>query len=123
MNTNDVTQVGAHSLVLTIGFLNPLYTQTIQQTILVTVLHPCKKTLITTTQTLPNLTYKFSEPALLSPFSAFVDSVATDYATSALCNLVYSINLAADATTFGVTIKTSPSLQIEVLALDKSLIG
>lgn len=122
-NTNDVTQVGNISVVLTIGFLNPLYKQTIQQTITVTVLHPCKKTLIASTQSLSNLTYTIGDPALLNPFTAFTNTVASEYATPSLCNLVYSLSPADDATDFGVTILTSPSLQIRVLVLDKNLVN
>ena len=76
------------------------------------MLHPCKTTLISSTQTLPNLIYSFGSPALLSPFSAFADSVASDYATPGLCSLTYSIGPAANAVAFGVTVLTTPSLEI-----------
>jgi hypothetical protein len=78
-DTNDLSYVGTHELVLTIGFQNPLFKQTLQQTLTVSVLHPCKKTIITSQQVILEKAYTFGSQALLSPFSAFEDSVASDY--------------------------------------------
>ena len=69
------------------------------------------------------MSYIFGSPALFRPFSAFEDTVASDYSNPGLCKLTYSLSFAADAERFGVTIETTPSLQIKVQALDQTLLG
>jgi hypothetical protein len=86
-------------------------------------LHPCKKTVITSQQVILEKAYTFGTKALLSPFSAFEDSVSNEYQIPELCQLTYSISTLADAARFGVTIETSPSLQIKVHTLDHLLVG
>jgi hypothetical protein len=56
------------------------------------------------------MAYTFGSLALIRPFSAFEDSVESAYGTPGICQLTYSLSIAADAERFGVTIETAPSL-------------
>ena len=108
---------------LVVGFAEASYTQTITEIISVTLLHPCKLTLITTAQTIADQQYVFGDPTLLISFSAFADSVSVEYGIAGLCALTYSLSLATDATAYGATILTTPSLQISVLTTNNLLFG
>jgi hypothetical protein len=57
---------------------------------------------------------------MTQPFSAFSDSEATYYGVPTLCSLTYSLSLAADATTFGVSLVGS---SIQVYTTNTALIG
>jgi len=107
---------------LTIGFANPVFTATLTQTITVQLLHPCVTTLITTSQTIGALQYTFGDPAVLTAFLDFGDSVSLDYNLPGFCPLVYTLDPPATASSFGASIQTSP-LAISVLTTDTSLMG
>jgi len=49
VTTNDPTKAGTYNVSVVIGFVNAGFTNTITQTISVTLLHPCKLTVITST--------------------------------------------------------------------------
>lgn len=84
------------------------------------MLHPCKQTIITSTQTISDIVYIETNVASTGTFVAFQDSVATAYSLPALCALTYSIGDATDATTYGVT---KSGFTISVLTSNVSLIG
>ena len=59
---------------------------------------------------------------MLTPITAFSDSVSTQYSTPTLCALTYSLSLAADATTYGATVD-SATLKISVYTVSTALVG
>ena len=64
----------------------------------------------------------FGDPTLVTPFTAFDDTVSTEYAMPGLCALAYSLSLAADATNYAVLVDSiAPS--ISVLTTNNALIG
>jgi hypothetical protein len=67
--------------------------------------------------------FYLGDTAMSKVFTAWTDTVSTAYAVAGLCNLSYSLLPGADATTFGVTIVTTPSLAIRVITTNSSLIG
>lgn len=70
----------------------------------VQLLSPCQITQLTTTQTIADITFNFGSPAVLVPFAEFDDSEAMCYGMPGLCGVVYSINMPADASAYGVTV-------------------
>jgi hypothetical protein len=48
INTNDYLLAGTPTVTLTVKFLNVLYMATLNDPVVVTLLHPCKLTAITT---------------------------------------------------------------------------
>jgi len=102
--TNDYTLATTYTVNLVINFANPLYLSTLTQTLSLTLLHPCKITLITTSQVINPITYPFGGAAVLTAFTNFADTVSVEYGLPTLCGLVYTLSLAADATTYGTTI-------------------
>ena len=86
----------------------------------VVLLHPCKVTSITSSQTISTIIYPFGDPTVNTPYVAFADSVATQYATPALCGLVYSIIDPTSATNFGVALS---GMQITAWTNNNALIG
>ena len=48
VTTNDYTLANTHSVNIVVRFVNPSYLSTITQNLYVTLLHPCKSTVITT---------------------------------------------------------------------------
>jgi len=88
----------------------------------VTLLHPCKKTLLTTSQTIADIYYTSGDPALLTSFASFDDSVAAQYNVIGLCAPVYSLESISDATAYEVT-ADSAGLYISVHSSNQFLIG
>jgi hypothetical protein len=88
----------------------------------VTLLHPCKTTVISTAS-ITNKQFYLGDTALSQIFTAWTDTVSTAYAVAGLCNLSYSLFPEADATNFGVTLVTTPSLAIRVITTNSLLIG
>ena len=120
--SSDYTaHVGLFTVTITVGFLN--FTPTITQTFDLEVLHPCKITQITTTQTIPDISFPFGGTALLTPFTNFDDTVSTEYGITDLCVLSYSLELAADATAYGTSIIAGAPPNIQVLTNDPLLKG
>lgn len=85
-----------------------------------TLLHPCKKTLLTTTQTIADISYTYPVSPLVKPFSAFADSVGVAYSNPTLCGLTYSLSDPTDASNFGVSLN---GFNIEVSSVDITRIG
>ena len=52
-----------------------------------------------------------------------MDSVSTEYSIPGLCSLVYSLELAADATAYIVTIVEGTPNQIQVATTNTALVG
>lgn len=77
---------------------------TLTETFTVNLLHPCKLTVIKTTQTILDIVYPLGNPSLSTPFVEFGDTVSGEYGVIGLCGLVYSLELAADATRYGTSI-------------------
>ena len=122
VTTNDYLLAGTYTVNLVIGFQRVDLTQTTTQQISVELIHPCKQTLLTTPQTIDDMSYMFGDAALITPFMPFDDSVAIQYGVAGLCNLLYSLELASDATNYGVTVDSvAPS--ISVLTTNNLLIG
>jgi hypothetical protein len=109
---------------MTVKFANTAYPSTITQALSVTLIHPCKTTIITTTQTISNVIYNYGGPATQQLFTQFSDTVSSQYGVPGLCSLTYTLALSADATAFGVSILfISPNYYIQVLTLDLALMG
>jgi hypothetical protein len=121
INTNDALLAGSQTVTLTVKFQNPLFTATLDDTVTVTLLHPCKVTTITSSQTIPDITYGVTTAAVLTPFTAFTDNVSALYPNPPLlCGLSYHIENAATAAADGVTIS---GMNIRVQTNDLLLIG
>lgn len=97
-----------------------MYVATRTDNIVVTFLHACKITVISSAQPAIAITYSLCQTALLSPFVAFSDSVSVAYSQPTLCGLVYSFTVPTDATPFGVTIS---GLNISTYLTDVAKIG
>ena len=121
VTTNDYNLAGIQTLEIIIGFQRPDLTQTLTEVIQVVLLHPCKLTQITLTQSVSDTSILFGDPAVIAPF-AFTDSVATQYGVPGLCALSLTLSPSADAATFGVTLD-SVGLTITVYPPNKLLIG
>jgi hypothetical protein len=117
VTTNDYSLAGPYTVNLVVGFSRADLTMTFTQTFSVKLLHPCKTTVITTSQNIASITHQFGDPVTITSFTAYSDSVATQYGVSSLCALVYSLTVASDATSFGVTVNSS-SLKISTLPTD-----
>ena len=76
INTNQFVSASV-SLTITIKFANTAYTSTITKSVIATFVHPCKQTVITTSQTIPTLTLTFGDTPVTHAFSSFANSVAT----------------------------------------------
>lgn len=74
--TNDYTLATTYSVNLVINFANPLYLGTLTQTLSLTLLHPCKITLITTSQVINPITFPFGGTTVLTPYTIFADTVS-----------------------------------------------
>lgn len=107
VNTNDVLLAGSHVVVITIGYTDPLYTQTSTVSISVTINHPCILTVISSSQTISDIYYLLGDPKLNIPFVLFSDSVSAEYGNPTLCALTYQLSLASDATNFGASVNSS----------------
>lgn len=70
---------------MTVGFSRPDLAMTLVQNFMVTLLHPCKVTLITTPQIMPPLDFMFGSPTTIMPFLDFDDSASTEYGVPGLC--------------------------------------
>ena len=124
VTTNDYNLTGITSVSLVVTFADVNLTQSITETLSVTLLHPSKTTIISSTQTIPNLLYTFGDAALQQAFTEFTDSVSTQYGVVGLCALNYALSPSGDATTYGVLIvNTPPNYFIQVLTTDPLLIG
>ena len=123
ISTNDPVLAGTYTVSLVIAFADVTLTPTLTQLLTVNLLHPCKITLITTSQAIGPITFPFGQPPVLTPFTNFADDVSVAYSNPTLCGLTYSLALAADATTFGVSIIVGAPNQIQVTTLDQSLLG
>ena len=78
VTTNDYTLAGTYSVSIVVAFTNAVYyPATLTQTLSVTLLHPCKTTTISTTQTIPGLVHVYGQAAYQYLFTQFTDSVAT----------------------------------------------
>ena len=119
MNTNDHSLVGSQTITITVYLFNGSAIS-ITFNVVVTLLHPCKVTSLTSSQTISTIIYPFGDPTVNTPFTAFDDSVATQYSDPTLCGLVYSITDPTSATNFGVALS---GMQITVVTTDSSLIG
>jgi len=64
----------------------------------------------------------FGNPVLVTPFTAFGDSVATQYGIVGLCALTYSLSLAADAISYGVSVNSLTNA-ISVLTSNSALMS
>lgn len=102
--TNDYLLAGPYTVNLVVSFANVLYLGTLTQTITVNLLHPCKITLITTSQVINDIVFPFGGATVLTPYTNFADTVSAEYGIPTLCGLIYSLSLPADATTYGTTI-------------------
>ena len=122
VTTNNPSHYGAHTVNLVVGFLRTDLTMTFTQTFSVILYHPCKTTVITTSQTIANVIHQFGDPTSVTSFTAFSDSTASEYNVLSLCSIVYSLSNASDASTFGVTVNSS-TLQISTLPTNHLLIG
>jgi hypothetical protein len=121
--TNDYTLATTYTINLVVSFVNPLYLGTLTQTLSLTLLHPCKLTLITTSQVINPITYPFGGAAVFTAYTNFADTVSAQYSLPTLCGLIYSLSVAADATNYGVTIITGSPNQIRVVTNTEALKG
>ena len=76
VTTNDYTLAGTYSVSILVAFANTAYPATLTQILSVTLLHPCKTTMISTTQTISNMVYVFGAAAIQQLFSQFSDTVS-----------------------------------------------
>jgi hypothetical protein len=120
-----------YSVVLSVGYADARFTSTLTQTLTVSLFHPCKATLLTTTQTISDINFgfggwdgsTFTMAALLKSFTNFADSVSTAYDVANLCDIQYALSPAAEAIKYGVTLVSGTPNKISVLTVDKALIG
>ena len=77
VTTNDYALANTYSVNIVVTFVNTSYNSTITQTLSVTLLHPCKTTVITTSQTIPALFHIYGDAATNQPFFDFSDTVST----------------------------------------------
>jgi hypothetical protein len=67
INTNQYAAATV-AVTITVGFANSLYTAQLTTTVNVAFFHPCKQTVITSSQTIPVLQHMFGDPALQYTF-------------------------------------------------------
>ena len=77
VTTNDYNLAGTYSVSLAVAFANAAFPATLTQTVSVTLLHPCKTTTISTTQTISDKVYVFGAAAIQQLFTQFSDTVST----------------------------------------------
>jgi hypothetical protein len=79
VTTNDYNLAGSYADVdITIGFARAdLAHISLTQTLTVTLIHPCKLTTITTSQTITDIVHMFGDPLFKKTFLPYADSVAT----------------------------------------------
>ena len=77
VTTNDYTLAGTYSVNIVVAFANTCFPATLAQTLSVTLLHPCKTTTISSSQTIPGLVYVFGAAATQHLFVEFSDTVST----------------------------------------------
>ena len=122
--TNDYTLSGPHTCNVEIAFAEATYPATLAHVVTVNLKHPCLVTLLTTTQTIPGIDFPFGDPELRTSFVAFSDSVSEAYGIPDFCQLTYSLEVAADATMFGVSVDNSVAPpEIVVFTTDSTLKG
>jgi len=121
--TNDYLLAASYTVSLVVTFANVAYPGTLTETLTINLLHPCKVTSLTTAQVIPDIIFPFGGTTVLTPYTDFSDSVSTQYGIPTLCALVYSLELAASATTYGVTIIPGVPNQISVYTNDPLLKG
>ena len=106
---------------LAVGFSRADLTMTLTETFTVTLITPCAETVVSSTEVIPVLQYYFGDPALQYTFLTFSNTVAMQYGDPLACTIVYSLSLAADATTFGVSLLAGNI--INAVTTTQSLIG
>lgn len=111
---------GSQTITFHVSFVNTLYTGVLNQPVTITLLHPCKLTVISSTQTIADITYGVSTAAILTPFTAFSDTVSVAYSIPTLCALVYSIKDATIAAADGTTIS---GMNIREFTNNMALVG
>ena len=79
VTTNDYALANTYTVSIVVTFSNTNLPSTITQTLSVTLLHPCKTTVITTSQTISALFYVFGDLATNQPFVIFSDTVSNEY--------------------------------------------
>jgi hypothetical protein len=98
-----------------VKFSNALYPSTVTEVISLTLYHPCKITVITGSP-ISAITYNYGDPTLVVSFPRFPDTVSTQYGVANMCNLVYTLSDAVNASSsnFNITVTpgTTPSLNI-----------
>jgi hypothetical protein len=79
VTTNDYNLAGSYTdVVITIGFARAdLAHISLTQTLTVNLIHPCKLTTITTSQTITDIVHMFGDPLFSKTFLPYADSVAT----------------------------------------------
>jgi len=98
-----------------VAFQNSAYTNELTETIQVTLYHPCKKTLLTSSQTISDATYIYNATKEIA-FAAFSDSVSAAYSNSSLCGVTYvlsptdlhNLTMSIDNTTLKISITGAP---------------
>jgi hypothetical protein len=95
VNTNDPNLYGLRTVNLVVGFDRAGLTQKITETFSLTLIHPCKETFYSTTQTIADINYRFGDPPLVTSFSVFSDSVSLSYGITDLCAIRYEIQPSA----------------------------
>ena len=69
--TNDYTLASTYTVNLVVSFINSAYTATLTETFSLTLLHPCKITVITPSQLSTTINFIFGFPAVSITFSNF----------------------------------------------------
>ena len=79
MQTNNGALASTYTVNLVVGFARSDITVTITETFTVKLIHPCKETVVSSTQVIPLLQYYFGDTALQYTFLAFSNTVAIQY--------------------------------------------
>jgi hypothetical protein len=74
VNSNSPAFAGTYTATVSVRFLNMNYPAALDQTFEITLLHPCKETVISTSQTIDPIYFIFGGSAVVTPFTAFTDS-------------------------------------------------
>ena len=112
---------GTYIFDLIVGFADPAFPPTYTQVgITINLLHPCKVTVITVpTPVLSPINHLYLVNGnTLVPFVDFADTVSAAYGIPTLCALTYTLELAADATAYKVTIVPGAPNQIQIATTD-----
>ena len=110
-----------YDIQITIGFYNfGKYPAQITQTVTLYLIHPCKETVISSNQTIPDLQFFFGDPVLQQTFVAFGDSVADQYQQTNLCSLRYLYETTDNVTDVNIEIT---GLTIKVQTTDQTKIN